>query len=83
MNKIKTEKIPTDYQMISFDVKSLFTNIPLDRTIDIILKKKFDNQEIQTTLTKNELKELLILSITNVHLLLVVRLLFNLMLWKP
>ena len=83
MNKIKTEKIPTDYQMISFDVKSLFTNVSLDRTIDIILKKKFDNQEIQTTLTKNELKELLILSITNVHLLLVVRLLFNLMLWKP
>ena len=57
MNKIKTEKIPTCYQMISFDVKSPFTNVPLDRTIDIILKRIFDNQEIQTTLTKKELKD--------------------------
>ena len=47
-NKIKTEKIPTGYQMVSFDVKSLFTNVPLDRTIDIILQRIFDTQEIQT-----------------------------------
>ena len=33
MNKIKIEKIPTVYQMVAFDVKSLFTNVPLDRTI--------------------------------------------------
>ena len=33
MNKIKTGKIPTVYQMVAFDVKSLFTNVPLYRTI--------------------------------------------------
>ena len=50
MNKIKTEKIPTVYQMISFDVKLVFTIVPLDRIVDIILRRTFDNQEIQTTL---------------------------------
>ena len=38
MNKIKTEKIPTGYQMVSFDVKFLFTNLPLDHTNDFILQ---------------------------------------------
>ena len=67
MNKIKIEKIPTGYQMVSFDVKSLFTNIPLDRIIGIILKRIFDKQELQTTMTKKELKELLIVCTKNVH----------------
>ena len=67
MNKIKTFKIPTGYQMVSFDVKLLFANIPLDRTIDIILQRILDNQEIQTTMTKKEPKELLILFTKNVH----------------
>ena len=30
MNKIQTEKTPNDYQMVSFDMKMLFTNVPLD-----------------------------------------------------
>ena len=67
MNKIKTFKIPTGYQMVSFDVKLLFANIPLDRTVDIILQRILDNQEIQTTMTKKEPKELLILFTKNVH----------------
>ena len=36
--------------MISFDVKLIFTIVPLDRIVDIILRRTFDNQEIQTTL---------------------------------
>ena len=44
--------------MVSFDVKSLFTNVPLERTIDIILKR---------ILTKKEMKELLLLCTKNVH----------------
>ena len=30
MSKIKNEKVPNGYQMVSFDMKSLFTNVPLD-----------------------------------------------------
>ena len=39
IQKIKSEKIPEQFKMISFDVNSLFTNMPLDRTIEIILSK--------------------------------------------
>ena len=33
MSKIKNKKVLNGYQMVSFDVKSLFTDVPLDRTI--------------------------------------------------
>ena len=36
MNKPKTKKVPNGYQMVSFDVKSLFTKVPLDRTIQLM-----------------------------------------------
>ena len=39
MINIKNEKIPENYEMVSFDVKSLFTSVPLDRTIDINMKQ--------------------------------------------
>ena len=39
VEKIKAEIISIGYKMISCDVKSLFTNVPLDETIEIILQK--------------------------------------------
>ena len=53
--------------MLSFYVKSLFTNVPLNRTIDIILKRIYKKNEIVTSITKNEMKEMLILCTKNVH----------------
>ena len=38
MSKIKNEKVSNGYQVVSFDVKSLFTNVLLDRTIELVLK---------------------------------------------
>ena len=38
INNIKSEKIPTSHSFLTFDVKSLFTNILLDHTINITLK---------------------------------------------
>ena len=38
--------------MVSFDFKSLFTNVLLDRTINIILKRIYGNAELQTTITR-------------------------------
>ena len=34
--------------MISFDVMSLFRNVPLEKTIDIIIKKVYKEKRIKT-----------------------------------
>ena len=39
--KIKNEKIPQNFHMVSFDVKSLFTFVPLEYTIELIIKQIF------------------------------------------
>ena len=43
---------PDDYKLISFDVTSLFTNVPLDYTISIILKPISDQRELQTKISR-------------------------------
>ena len=54
--------------MVSFDVASLFTNVPLIKeTIEVILKRIYINKEITTDIPKKEMKELLILCTKNVH----------------
>ena len=67
IGKVKSKNVPNGYQMVSFDVKSLFTNVPLDRTIDIVLRRIYDKHELQTSITRSEMKELLILCTKNVH----------------
>ena len=53
--------------MVSFDVKSLFTNVPLEKTIEITLERTSDRKEIKTQITRPEMKELLTLCIKNIH----------------
>ena len=67
MEHIKTKTVPRGYHLVSFDVISLFTNIPLDATIDIVLKRIYDNREINTTINKREMKELIKLCTKDVH----------------
>ena len=67
MEIIKHNKVAEGFQMVSFDVKSLFTNVPLETTIDIILRRIYTNHELTTSLTKKEMKELLLLCTKNVH----------------
>ena len=52
INNIKSEKIPTGHSFLSFDVKSLFANILLNHTINIILRIIYDNSEIYTDTRK-------------------------------
>ena len=42
--------------MISFDVSNVFTNVPLELTIDLILKKVYRKKMIKTKLKKEELR---------------------------
>ena len=53
--------------MISLDVKNLFTNVPLNKTIDIILTKVYEENKINTKIPKSVLKELLYLCTKHVH----------------
>ena len=50
------------YVMASFDVKSLFTQIPLDETIEICLEQLFMNAESVNGLNRSQLRELLVLA---------------------
>ena len=61
ISDIKNKKVPNGFQMVSFYVKSLFTNLPLDQIIQLILKRIYEKHEISTNITKQEMKEMLIL----------------------
>ena len=60
-------RIPPEYKMVSFDVVSLFTNVTLDETIDIIIKYIYDKKETNTDIPKKEMRELLYLCTKNAH----------------
>ena len=64
---IKSQRIPDGYQMISFDVKSLFTNIPLNEIINIILRKVYYENKTVTNIPRSILNELLFLCTKHVH----------------
>ena len=64
---MKNKKIPLGFTIVSFDVKSLFSSVPLTETIDFILDRVYNRKEISNVLTKNEVKKLLILCTKNVH----------------
>ena len=47
-----------EYVFVSLDLVSLFTNVPLKKTVDIILKRIYTGKEI--TPTKRSLKKLIL-----------------------
>ena len=52
---------------MSFDVESLFTSVILEKTIAITLEPIYLRKKIEIVLTKNEMKNLLLLCTRNVH----------------
>ena len=67
VNFIKPQEIPPNHQLILFDVVSLFTNVPIDTTIDITIGRIYEFKEIDTRITKNQIRELILLCTKNVH----------------
>ena len=53
--------------MIWFDWKSLFKNVPLDKTIGIMLRKIYVEGKIETNIPRNVMQELLLLCPKYVH----------------
>jgi hypothetical protein len=47
------------YRFVSFDVKSLFTNVPLSKTIQIIMDRVYKEKTITTSLKQRTLKKLI------------------------
>ena len=62
-NEIRGVKINPGEILVSYDVSSLFTNVPLDETIDILARKTFENNWFNDTydlnLTRTDLVDLL------------------------
>ena len=54
--------LKADHYMVSFDVESLFTNIPLDETIDICVQRLYKRKTKVKGLLKRHFKELLTLA---------------------
>ena len=67
MKTLKKQKIPPGYQIVSFDIVSLLTNVPLEETINIIIIRIYDKNKINTNIQKQEMKDLLYLCTKNAH----------------
>ena len=59
VNRLKATTLSLAF-MVSFDVSSLFTNVPL-QDIDIILQRVYDDNEVATTIPRDDMKSLLYL----------------------
>ena len=57
--------IPKRFKLISFDNKSLFTNV--EEAIDIVLNKIHDEKKIERNIPRNIMKDLLYLCTKHVH----------------
>ena len=65
VNLITSINNSQNYTMCSFDIKSLFTNIPVDETIEICLSKCFSNSSLFNNFTIGNFKKFLNLTLKN------------------
>ena len=63
ISKIKNE----NYTMVSFDVESLFTNIPINETIEITINLCFGEEQKFNGMNKKQFKKLLEISTKQSH----------------
>ena len=67
ISSLNDVNIGQNYDMVSFDVSSLFTNVPLDHTINLILDQVYKKKRIKTKLKRDEMKQLLELCTKEMH----------------
>ena len=56
-----------NFKLKSVNVTSLFTNVPLDFMIDLILKKIYNQNEVNTNVPRLQMRDLFLLCTKNVH----------------
>ena len=59
IGKIDFSLFKKGYRLVSFDVVSLFTNVPLKRTINVILKRIYTEKLVNVKLRKSTMKKLI------------------------
>ena len=59
IHKIPPELFDQGYPYFPFDVISLFKNVPMNKTINIILERIYKEKLVNTMLRKNTLKKLI------------------------
>ena len=70
LNDLRTLNLNTDNVfMASFDIFSLFTNVPLDETIEIIIQKLFHKSTHYLGFSHVQLRSLLCFAVKNCHFL--------------
>ena len=66
IDAIKTIQVPDDHKLVSFNVKSLFTSIPLQLALDCT-ETAINNSTLQLPLLTNDLMDLLNLCLTSTY----------------
>ena len=59
IREISKELFDHGYRFVSFDVESLFTSIPLSKTINIILDQIYNKKPLKTNIEKRTMKKFL------------------------
>lgn len=80
-NKIHTINNLNKYHMCSFDIESLYTNIPTSDAINILLEKIFKDLTSFHNFTKQEFKNLLNLACNDVYFFLITNFIFKQTRW--
>ncbi|CAF3597166.1 unnamed protein product [Rotaria socialis] len=62
-------KVKSMYKMVSFDITSLYTNIPVDETIKIILKHLYEIRSTPPLIKQDDMEQLLIFATKRSHFL--------------
>lgn len=52
MSFMKHQKTLNGHKMVWFDAVSLYTSVPLNNTIETILRRTYENSEINFSITK-------------------------------
>ena len=60
IHDIPSSLLMNGYKYVSFDVESLFTNVPIKKTIDVILTRIYNDHTIITNLKNHSLKKLIL-----------------------
>lgn len=67
ITRIREKSVSVEFELVSFDVTSLFTNVPLDYTIEVILDKVYRQKRIKTKLKREEMRALLNICTKEMH----------------